>query len=690
MKPERFGKYILLDKIAAGGMAEVYLAKSSGSEGVSKFLAIKRILPQFSANEEFIDMFKEEAKIAINIAHSNVVSINEFGEYKGQYFISMEYVQGRNLRQLINRLKKREQKIPIEHIVYMVHEISKGLDYAHRCIDKNTGRPLNIIHRDMSPQNIMISFEGEIKLVDFGIAKAESKLEHTKAGTLKGKFGYMSPEQAEGLDLDHRTDIFSLGIILWELLANDRLFVANNEINTIRKIRDCRIPELHKIDPEIHMDLENIVNKALARDRSLRYQTSSELQRDLSRFLNRHYPDYTSQDIAHFIKQSYTSEILEIRERLVAYSKVQMDFSTGEERTEILQDPTVTNTEKNDKLLGSTEDVRSPLNLPDLGKDTLKNIDFKSQVTSKSYSQNIPKNSMRYNQTGSFSSKYAKKSSGLSNTAIILFCIGLGLSAYIYLYEKERAQLLVNKIINGENANIEASNLASTNQASSNANNNEQNISGQATLTGSIQQETQNPQANNETQNIANANSTNTNSVPKQIPNIPMPPTELQNRALTYSFQIQSKPLGASIYINHQNTGFYTPGRILLQPNIPYTISLKKRGYIDYTKTITATENGQQFTATLQKEQTAYISVNVTPMNADIYINDEKLSEKPPLTKYAVPANKILKIRAYNPYSRTEDQKEISVKEDNHITIDLYLTKISDNKDSKKRKPAER
>ncbi|MGE4130860.1 MAG: protein kinase [Bdellovibrionales bacterium] len=321
---EHFGKYILLEKLATGGMAEVFLARGTGAGGIGKFFAIKRILPQYADSPEFIEMFKDEAKIAINLSHSNIVSIHEFGVEKGQFFLVMDYVEGRNLRQILNKMKKTSVQFSIDQIVYVIKEVASGLDHAHRCIDGTTGKPLNITHRDMSPQNIMVSFEGEVKIVDFGIAKAESQIESTRAGTLKGKFGYMSPEQAEGQPVDLRTDVFSLGIVLWELLANDRLFVANNEINTLRKIRDCQIPSLRKINPNIHTELERIVQKALARDRNLRYQTGAALQRDLNRFLNRQYPDFSAQDYAVFIKSVFADEILSLRKRLVEYSKVNL------------------------------------------------------------------------------------------------------------------------------------------------------------------------------------------------------------------------------------------------------------------------------------------------------------------------------------------------------------------------------
>lgn len=321
-KFEQFGKYLLLEKLATGGMAEVFLARAQAAGGITKFVAIKRILPQYAESPEFIDMFKDEAKIAVNLNHSNIVSIYDFGVQHNQFYLVMDYVEGRNLRQILNKLKKSSGRLSIDQVIYIIREVAAGLEHAHRCLDGSTGKPLNITHRDMSPQNVMVSFEGEIKIVDFGIAKAETQLETTRAGTLKGKFGYMSPEQAEGHPVDLRTDIFSLGIVLWELLANDRLFVASNELNTLRKIRDCQVPSLRKINPNIPAELERITMKALARDRNLRYQTAAAIHRDLNRFLNRQYPEFSAQDFASFIKNQFAEDIFSTRQRLVEYAKI--------------------------------------------------------------------------------------------------------------------------------------------------------------------------------------------------------------------------------------------------------------------------------------------------------------------------------------------------------------------------------
>ncbi len=320
---EIFGKHILLERIAMGGMAEIFLAKSSGAGGISKFSAIKRILPQYSANTDFISMFKDEAKINVNLSHSNIVPIYEFGVESGQFYILMEYVNGKNLRQILTRMQKESDVyFSIDQIVNIVKDVASGLDHAHRCLDGTTGKPLNIIHRDMSPQNVMVSFEGEVKVVDFGIAKAESQGEATKAGTLKGKFAYMSPEQATGETIDLRTDIFSLGIVLWELLAKERLFVAESEIGTLKKIKEGKIPSVRKLNPNVPEELEQIVNKSLSKSTTDRYQTCAEFQKDLNKFLNIEYPEFSSQDFSIFIKSLYADEILQNRKKLIEYSNI--------------------------------------------------------------------------------------------------------------------------------------------------------------------------------------------------------------------------------------------------------------------------------------------------------------------------------------------------------------------------------
>src|SRR4029450_2271011 len=216
-QPKPFGKYFLIEKLATGGMAEIYKAKNFGVDGFEKLLAIKRILPHCSSDKEFITMLIDEAKLSVALSHTNIAQVFDLGKVGTDYFISMEFVDGINLRELMNRAKETGAQLPEDISVYIVSEICKGLDYAHAKKDTD-GNPLNIVHRDISPQNILISYEGEVKIVDFGIAKAATKAHVTQHGALKGKLLYMSPEQAWGKALDKRTDNFSLGVVLYEML----------------------------------------------------------------------------------------------------------------------------------------------------------------------------------------------------------------------------------------------------------------------------------------------------------------------------------------------------------------------------------------------------------------------------------------------------------------------------------------
>jgi serine/threonine protein kinase len=217
-KPIPFGKYYLLERINVGGMAEVFKAKAFGVEGFERLLAVKRILPNIAEDEEFITMFIDEAKIAVQLQHANVAQIFDLGKVDDSYFIALEYVNGKDLRAIFDRGRQRGEVMSVPQACFVVMQVCEGLDYAHNKRDAQ-GHELHLVHRDISPQNVLIGFEGEIKLIDFGIAKAAGKASKTQAGILKGKFGYMSPEQVRGLPIDRRSDIFSVGIVLYELLT---------------------------------------------------------------------------------------------------------------------------------------------------------------------------------------------------------------------------------------------------------------------------------------------------------------------------------------------------------------------------------------------------------------------------------------------------------------------------------------
>jgi len=239
-EPKPFGKYFLTDRIAIGGMAEIYKAKTFGVDGFEKIMAIKKILSHYSADKEFITMLTDEAKLVVNLSHANIVQVYDLGRVGDDYFISMEFIDGINLRDILERVVELGQKIPSDVLVYIATEVCKGLDYAHNKKDINSN-PLKIVHRDISPQNILVSFDGGVKIVDFGIAKAAMNLSQTNIGFLKGKVNYMSPEQAFGKPIDGRTDVFSLGIVMYELFTGNRLFSGDSQMQILKKIRNTKI-----------------------------------------------------------------------------------------------------------------------------------------------------------------------------------------------------------------------------------------------------------------------------------------------------------------------------------------------------------------------------------------------------------------------------------------------------------------
>jgi serine/threonine-protein kinase len=299
--PRRFGKYTLLRKLAQGGMAELFLALHRSVAGFEKLVVIKRILPEMSKDQGFITMFLQEARIAATFSHPNIVTIFDVGQAEGSYFIAMEHIHGEDLRSIIRAMKpKGLTEFPLEHAITIVTGVAAGLAYAHEKRDLN-GNPLNIVHRDISPQNILVTFTGDVKIVDFGIAKAtyettrpstsldetsgtthkSTSEHHTKVGQIKGKIPYMSPEQARGEPLDARSDIFSLGVILFELCTGRRLFRGKDESETLRMIIEGEYPKPSQVNPRISPGLEAVINKALAKDVTQRYQSGRELQQDL-------------------------------------------------------------------------------------------------------------------------------------------------------------------------------------------------------------------------------------------------------------------------------------------------------------------------------------------------------------------------------------------------------------------------
>tara|TARA_R110002096_G_scaffold423452_1_gene630587 strand:- start:50399 stop:53155 length:2757 start_codon:yes stop_codon:yes gene_type:complete len=317
-KPIPFGKYYLLERINVGGMAEVFRAKQFGVEGFERLVAVKRILPNIAEDKEFIEMFVDEAKISVQLNHANIAQVFDLGHEEGSYYIALEHIHGRDLRAIFDRNRNQGEPMPVPQACFVIMKVCEGLDYAHNKRDES-GRELALVHRDVSPQNVIVSHEGEVKLIDFGIAKAAGRGSQTQAGILKGKFGYMSPEQVRGLPVDRRSDVFSCGIVLYELLTGERLFVGESDFSTLEKVRNVEILPPSTYNRKIQPELERIVLKALAKDVEDRYQNAIDLHDELQAFVYTSGEFYSRKDLASWMKQLWSQEIKEESAKLASY-----------------------------------------------------------------------------------------------------------------------------------------------------------------------------------------------------------------------------------------------------------------------------------------------------------------------------------------------------------------------------------
>ena len=323
-QPIVFGKYLLLERISVGGMAEVFKAKYFGEEGFEKILAIKRILPSMAEDEQFITMFIDEAKIAGDLAHPNIGQIYELGQIDNGHFIAMEYIWGKDVLQIQNRFRRLRNKMPQAMAAFIASRVCEGLDYAHRKTDA-IDKPMHIIHRDVSPQNILVSYSGEIKIIDFGIAKARSRSSKTQAGVLKGKFGYMSPEQVRGLPLDQRSDIFSIGTLLFEMTTGERLFTGETDFATLDKVRNAEVPVPSEVNTDIPEKMDQIILKALSRNPDNRYQWASDMQEDLVAYVEALDPPFRAKEFTGLVAKLFSAERQREQSRMEEYHKITKD-----------------------------------------------------------------------------------------------------------------------------------------------------------------------------------------------------------------------------------------------------------------------------------------------------------------------------------------------------------------------------
>lgn len=300
-------KYRVIKRLEAGGMAEVYVGEAEGVQGFRKQVAIKRVLPHLAKNESFIQMFLDEARLSAKLTHANIVQVFDISAREDTFFLIMEFVDGANLKKIMESLQQRGQRMRLVDAAYICIEACRGLSYAHELADES-GKPLGIVHRDISPPNIMVTKRGEVKVADFGLAKAETQVVSTDPGVVKGKFSYLSPEAAQGLEVDARADVFALGIVLWEMLAGRRLFYGQTDYATVKLIQNANIPRLAPLNREVDEEFEEILLTALAREPERRFQTAREFGDALAGYLFTRQRKVTSYDLANLVRAATSDD----------------------------------------------------------------------------------------------------------------------------------------------------------------------------------------------------------------------------------------------------------------------------------------------------------------------------------------------------------------------------------------------
>ncbi|MCW5807445.1 MAG: serine/threonine protein kinase, partial [Deltaproteobacteria bacterium] len=305
-EPAQLGSYEIVRKLARGGMAELFLARAAAP--LEKLVVVKRILPKYASSAKFVQLFLDEARLAASLNHAHIVQVYDIGHAGGDHFFTMEFLHGQDLRSILHRAWREGQRVPIHHAIQVAACIASALHYAHEK-RRPDGSLLDIVHRDVSPSNVIVSYDGAVKLVDFGVAKAATSTHKTRTGTLKGKIAYMSPEQAKGAPIDRRSDLFSLGIVLWEMVTTQRLFRGENDLATLQLIIHQAPKRPTEVVPDCPPELERIVLKALSQDVNTRYATAEEMQRDLEALVETLGLSQSSSALATYVSNLFGDEV---------------------------------------------------------------------------------------------------------------------------------------------------------------------------------------------------------------------------------------------------------------------------------------------------------------------------------------------------------------------------------------------
>lgn len=692
-KPRPFGHYFILEKIAQGGMAEIFKGLTYDFSGLKKFIVIKRILPHIAANKDFIRMLIDEAKIAVKLSHGNIAQTFDLGKVADDYFIVMEYVDGRTVSQIYKKTVELKSFIPIPLAAYVTSEICSGLNYMHRRRDE-LGTALEIVHRDISPQNVILSESGNVKIVDFGVAKAAFKLSELERGVLKGKFAYMSPEQTEGKYIDSRSDIFSTGVVLWEMLTGRRLFKKKSNPETIEAVQTMTIFPPSAYRNEIPSDLDEIVMKALERDPEGRYSSAEDMGLALTKFLLRHYPEFKPLQVGDFLKEVFdneenTGDLYQektMREELtVRESGEFLRDQVEEEGVDLPEDTMIVDPQELDfrsifeeidvdeevsditRAIGLTEiSTSSTAEVdPSLLPDAISKVKPKKEPEEITGDLDIESSDVALEHEPRFvpiPSKLkpvapAEPSKSISAAAawrerlalpLLILIVVAGLALYRFFLSGAPGQLQVSFQPNDAQLLVDGKSVTGSSPVTLGP-----LPSGRSYKVRLLRQ----GYASVETSVYLWPDSTK--KVELRLKGATTPEPEKKEEAALSGIQIQSKPEGAAIFVDGQAMGLKTPAILPLQNlKFPLVLGLSLGGAPAWQRRIDSPSPGMEIQADLESP-TGLLEVQSSPSGALVKIDGENVGKTPVLAR-AVPANReidlSLELPGFKPY-----QNEISL-----------------------------
>jgi len=629
-----FGRYLLLDHLAQGGMAEIFRAWAPSVDGGGRLIVLKCVQPDFGQDVEFLQMFRSEIRVSIGLNHPNIVQLYDFGEVDGRPYIAMELVEGKSLKQLVQQLQQQQTYLPVEFSAYAIEQVAAGLHYAHAYRDRTTGELLNIIHRDISPQNLLIAYTGNVKIIDFGIAKAASNRQNTRAGIIKGKPSYLSPEQISGEVLDGRSDIFCLGTVLWETLTGRKLFAGDSDLAAIRLIDACdkHVKPPSTVNPSVSPELDAITLKALSHNRDKRFATAEEMQRALHRAVYAINSSFDPSDFSAYLHNTFKKDMerehnelqalnIEARALLLKESLDSIPSMEPSESSSFLIEPHEKEEETEDATLKSRRMSRpKTMGAESTGSREIPSPDggFKSNAIE------IQRPSQKKFQTVTATKHTVEKDS--SGAPRVLLLGVLAVAAVVYL---------------GPSFGLKIPFAGS-----------------HSTAQTPVQTKTQ------------------TQTEPQAPPKPVVPPPQ---QAATHiaMVKLNLSPSGGPVSVTMNGQAVNPAAPIQVPVGLALTVLIQKDGFKPVTKQVTITNEGDfQIDATLEAQQFGFLSLRSTPSaKIQMKMNDLSWTAETPLKEAKFPPG-IYQIRLVNDLLGLEKTLSITILRDKIIQQDVDLTVV--------------